>query len=118
MMKKVATEKAVSFSDLMLDEAFKEAITTNNEKVFKELLFLIGFDTEAPYEVVSCLHRNAQNKAVDGPRLEGYERLDDAWIKSGYASQEAIIASSPDDNLRHTLRKMSKQVCVDKGFNH
>lgn len=118
MNDKGMTEKAVSFSDLMLDSAFKEAITTDNEKVFKELLFLIGFDTAAPIEVVSCMHRNAQNKAVEGPRVEGWERLDDDWIKSGYASQEAIIASTKDDNLRLTLRKMSKQVCIDKGFNH
>lgn len=112
------TEIAVSISDLLTDESFAEAIKTDNEKVFKELLFLIGFDTTKPYEIVCCLHRNARNQVINGPRVEGWSRLDDDWIKSGYASQEAIIASTKDDNLRLTLRKMSKQVCIDKGFNH
>lgn len=117
MTQKGAAEKAVSFSDLMRDPDVKQAIESGNEVVFKEQLYLLGFDTSAPYEFVQSLHRNAQNKVVNDLRVEGWERLDDAWIKSGYASDEAIIASAKDPNLRRTLREMNKQVCVDKMFN-
>ena len=76
---------------------------------FKDTLYSLGLNTKSPeLEVTTCTHRNASNKIVECRRWTAPERLDKEWIKSGYASDEAIIASSPF--MRTELRKMSKRL--------
>lgn len=54
------------------------------------ILFDLGLDTKQHYEFQDVsLHRNRLNQVVTCHRWYGSERLDDDWIKSGYASQAA-----------------------------
>lgn len=105
---------SLSVSDLMLLEDYRNiAICGKTEdeqrKDVEKILFHNGMDTKQYYELTdSVYHRNLQNEVVFCPRYEGQERLDEQWIKSGYASLDAIIASSKDVGFMRELRGMSK----------
>lgn len=101
-------EKSISFYVLMQDEALKQAVNMNDEETIIEALYQLGIDTSKPYEYVSCEHRPIPSKPFiwNGPRIEGFERLDKEWVKSGYASLDAIIASDDDPSKRYMLRSM------------
>ena len=61
------------------------------EDKFKEILAGLGMDVSKPYLRQDGLqHRNRFNEVVVCGRWLGYERQDQDWIKSGYASKEAI----------------------------
>lgn len=126
----------LSVSDLNLIEQFKKDFTASMEvfplgykivetpgerHIFIEdstvlqHLYNNGMDIEESVEVVFIQHRNLQNKVVSCYRFEGNERLDSAWIKSGSATLEAIIASSKDSSMRFALRSMSAEV-TGRGF--
>lgn len=100
---------ALSFSDLMMVDGFKEAHATQNKKVFEAILQTNGFDVSLGYELVACNHRTINNIEYYGIRVEGFERVDKAWLATGCASIEAQIESTSDKTLRHTLRQMSYQ---------
>lgn len=104
-------EYSLSVSDLIMVQGFAEAFAKGDEGLpeIVEILRHNGMDTNKEFELVECTHRNLQNKVVTGERYEGKERLDKAWIKSGYASLEAQIESEEDANLRYTLRSMAAQ---------
>lgn len=58
--------------------------------LLKRILFQYGLDTTQAYERQDgLLHRNRMNKVQVCSRWVGQERLDEEWIKSGLASQEA-----------------------------
>ncbi|WOZ57515.1 hypothetical protein [Pseudomonas phage vB_PseuGesM_254] len=108
---------SLSFSDLMTIPAFKDAIKSNNEKLFKEVLYSNGMEVAMPIEEITILHRNLQNKVVECPRYEGFERIDKDWIATGVASLDAIIASTDDGSLKTELRVMSAQRNQEKVFD-
>lgn len=110
------TEYSLSFSDLMLVDGFREAVVSSDAQAVNRILFTNGMDVSKKFEIRTCNHRNLQGKEFNGPRFEGQERLDQAWIKSGAASMEAIIESSDDSHMRVTLRTMSKQVQQDRAW--
>jgi ASC-1-like (ASCH) protein len=118
---------ALSASDLELVDGFKpvfekalkkfpEGFETVNElgedqifvKVQEILSYLHrnGMDESKPVEIVFCNHRNLRGQVLNYYRFEGSERLDTAWIKSGVASMDAIIASSQDSSMRYALRSL------------
>lgn len=126
----------LSVSDLNLIENFKEDFAVSiagfpagyhveeeggerhifvTDEYIRQYLYDNGMSMEDPIEVVFIQHRNLQNKVVSCYRFEGNERLDDAWIKGGYATMEAIIASSKDSSMRFALRSMSAEV-TGRGF--
>ncbi|UAV84602.1 hypothetical protein PHB09_107 [Pseudomonas phage PHB09] len=100
---------ALSFHDLMLVDGFKEAHDKQNKKIFEAILQTNGFDVELGYELVACNHRTINNIEYYGIRVEGFERIDKAWLATGCASMEAQIESTKDNTLRKTLRVMSYQ---------
>lgn len=110
------TEHVLSLSDLVLVDGFKTAFDLEDKEAIEAILHQNGMDVSAGYRTEVKLHRNLQNKVVKCGMYIGFERLDDEWIKSGAASMEAIIASSKDDNLRFTLRKMKAQA-GDQAWN-
>lgn len=58
---------------------------------FKSLLYSLGMNTDQPYKRYDGLqHRNRFNEVVACSRWVGSERHDQAWVKSGYASKEAL----------------------------
>jgi hypothetical protein len=67
----------------------------NQEDRFKNFLYSLGMDTEKPYQRQDALqHRNRLNEIVVCSRWVGEERLDEAWLNSGYASKPAIDKAS------------------------
>ncbi|WP_278939071.1 hypothetical protein [Pseudomonas helleri] len=108
---------SLSFSDLIQITAFGDAVTSNNEKLFREVLYSNGLEINLPYQEVFVTHRNLQNKVVECQRYEGFERTDKEWIATGAASLEAIIASTDDTSLKTELRVMSAQRNQDKVFD-
>lgn len=112
-------EKSISFYVLMQDEALKQAIIMQDEETIVDALFQLGIDTSKPYEYTSCEHRPIPSKPFiwNGPRVEGYERLDQEWVKSGYASLDAVIASDPDSSKRYVLRSMRAERNSETSFD-
>lgn len=106
---------ALSFHDLMLIDGFKDAVDSQNKKVFDIILYDNGIDTSIGYDIVACTHRvlprrgESEGKLYTGFRVEGEERIDEDWLNSGCASLEAKIAGCKDPELRKELRKMSYQ---------
>lgn len=107
----------LSISDLIHVDGFKEVFAAADMDAVAQFLYDNGMDIEQDYELVRSTHRNLRNQVVNGERFEGFERLDDEWIKSGYASLAARIAATEDDNLRHTLRAMSTQRNQERIFD-
>lgn len=65
------------------------------EEQFKDFLYSLGMNVDRPYQRQDGLqHRNRLNEIVVCSRWVGEERLDGAWIKSGYASRPAIDKAS------------------------
>lgn len=55
-----------------------------------QILFELGMDTNYKVDLQDCIHRNKFDEVVHTLRWSGEERGDENWLKSGYASQEAI----------------------------
>lgn len=67
----------------------------SREQEFKEFLYSLGLDVYKPYLRQDALqHRNRLNEIVVCSRWVGSERLDAAWIDSGYASRAAVDKAS------------------------
>lgn len=82
----------------------------------EEVLYQIGFDkdrwyneTDSFYEVMECKHRTRTGKIVEGKRYTGYERLDDSWLESGLASEEAKMLARKDHSYLSEIRKLSQR---------
>lgn len=72
---------------------------------FQQLLYSLGIDISLPYERQDNLqHRNRFNEVVTCSRFVGFERQDNQWIKSGYASQEAKDKASGSRLLEDMYR--------------
>lgn len=93
---KIIALVAVSMSELAV--AYPEITYTwvnENKKEFEDILYSLGMDIKTPYETQENVqHRNRFNKVVQCDRWVGNERTDKEWVKSGYASQEAIDKST------------------------
>jgi hypothetical protein len=77
----------------------------NNTLEFKKVLFSLGMDTERYVLRQDGLqHRNRLNETVVCSRWVGEERLDEAWLLSGYASKEAIDKASGSKILEDLYR--------------
>lgn len=77
----------------------------NNEASFKTFLYSCGMDITRPYLRQDGLqHRNRLNEVVVCSRWVGEERLDEAWLYSGYASKEAIDKASGSKILEDLYR--------------
>lgn len=109
---------SLSVSDLLLVDGFAQAFAKGAEGLpeVMTILHTNGMDTNKKVELVLCQHRNLRNNVVLCERYEGSERLDPAWIKSGYASLDAQIEAEGDSNLRYTLRTMCATGIQDAAF--
>ncbi len=62
---------------------------------FKSILWNLGCNTNSSIEQQDdVLHRNRLNQEVLCTRWVALERIDDAWLKSGYASREVLNEQS------------------------
>lgn len=105
-------EYALSFHDLNLVDGFKDAYASQNTKLFEAILYTNGMDVSLGYEFVHCTHRTINRIEYTGIRVQGFERIDKAWLATGAASIEAQIESVKDIHLRHDLRKMRASGCA------
>lgn len=74
-----------------------------------KILHTNGMDITKPIEVVHCNHRNLRNEVVECNRIEGSERTDLAWRRSGAASLGAYLYSTDDLFLKEDMRRMSRR---------
>jgi hypothetical protein len=117
-MNEVGLDYALSFHDLSQVDGFPEALSSENKKVFDAILYANGMETYLGYEIVTKTHRTLVDKIVwSGPRVEGFERIDAAWIATGAASRGAEIKSIKDLSLRKELRNMSRERTYDLAFD-
>lgn len=100
---------SLSFHDLNMVEGFKDAVDSQNTKVFEAILFTNGMDLDKGYELHHCTHRTINRIEYTGVRVEGQERTDKAWLDSGCASMDARIEAVGDKHLRKELRVMNYQ---------
>ena len=62
----------------------------DNQEEFYTILYELGINTKLDMSIeIDLLHRNRFFEVVQCTRWSGYERLDDAWLNSGHASNEA-----------------------------
>lgn len=97
----------LSFSDLQLLDDWVDPQPEPTQ--FAKILFTNGMDITRPYEVVECQHRNLQNQVVTGYRVEGSERTDFEWRRSGAASIGAYLYSTDDIFMKEDMRRMSRR---------
>lgn len=65
----------------------------SSEKELLDVLHGLGMDINQSVECQVVEHRNRFGNLITCPRWVGSERVDESWIKSGYASEEAIAKS-------------------------
>lgn len=76
-----------------------------NKKEFEEILFNFGMNIYKMYEIQeNVVHRNLEGKVVQCDRFVGDERLDEAWLASNYASNEAWDKASGSNLLNDLYR--------------
>jgi len=97
----------LSVSDLQLLDTWVDPKPEPRE--FATILFTNGMDITKPYEFVECQHRNLRNQIITGLRVEGSERTDMDWRRSGSASLSAYLYSTEDIFLKEDMRKMSRR---------
>lgn len=77
----------------------------NDTSAFNKFLYSLGMDIDKPMLRQDGLqHRNRLNEVVVCSRWVGEERLDEAWLYSGYASREAIDKASGSKILEDLYR--------------
>lgn len=77
----------------------------NDTLAFNKFLYSLGMDIEKPVLRQDALqHRNRLNEVVVCSRWVGEERLDEAWLYSGYASREAVDKASGSKILEDLYR--------------
>ena len=97
----------LSFSDLrLLDDWVDPQPEPTN---FAKILYTNGLDITRNYEVVKCNHRNLRNQIVDDYRVEGSERTDFEWRRTGAASINAYLYSTDDIFMKEDMRRMSRR---------
>lgn len=73
---------------------------------FKALMHSLGMDINEFYIRQDAIqHRNRFNEVVVCSRWVGRSRLDEEWLKSGYASKEAIDKASGSKMLESLYRE-------------
>lgn len=98
---------ALSLYNLFAVNEFKVAYLGGDKKKVDELLYAVGVDLDEGWCIVNKCHRPLGGKEVlNGGVLLYKERVDDEWIKGGYASIEAVIRSTKDCDTRAVMLEM------------
>lgn len=97
----------LSLSDVaMLDVCEGGACQDLPLQMLLDIAYDHGLNVKESYKFEKGLHRNLQNKVINGEYLIAEERLDLDWLKSGHASIEAITISGDDESLTEELNKL------------
>jgi len=108
----IGIAKSISFYILAQDKEIKSILENGKLEDLEPYLTQLGIDVSLPYEVLNCEHRPMPSKPFvwNGPILQGYESLTKEWLKSGFASLDAIIFSERH-RIGKELSQMSRQGC-------
>lgn len=101
----------VSMADLV---QMKSLIDDPNIGLEKVLVEVWGFDPQVAftvdgswYESMECEHRSRSGHLVTCERFSGLERMDEKWLKSGYASEDVKLMAKNDMSLVGELEVLS-----------
>lgn len=99
----------LSFEDLFSVPELKAMVTEGRDEDFSKAIYALGVDTAYVVETDVCYHRTLRGKVVYGLRLVGTERIDEEWMKSGYASEDARkrVVAQYDLELLKDIEQMS-----------
>lgn len=75
---------------------------------YKAVYFLGIKDNEYLHVEQVSEHRTMNGRLTNAHRICGQERNDKQWIKSGYASEEAILSSSKMKDMVHVGMHMQR----------
>jgi len=85
----------ISQSELCtVDPKYTEEWIANHPQQLEAVLYELGINTNEPYETQFNTHRNRFGNLNTCSRFIGNSRLDQKWLESGYASEEALAKSS------------------------
>jgi len=81
----------ISQSELCtVDLKYSEEWIANHPEQLEAVLYELGINTNEPYETQFNTHRNRFGNLNTCTRFIGNSRLDQKWLESGYASEEAL----------------------------
>lgn len=113
------TPRNMSFSDLAKIPSAVKIMQTDSKEEVDNLLYQYGYDIKVGYEIEDKYHRSlTSNEVVFGPYIMGYERQDQDWLDSGFASMEARMEAVTDPSLRDTLIELNRTGSADKTFQN
>ena len=113
------TPRNMSFSDLAKVPMAIKIMQNGNKEEIDNLLYQYGYDVKIGYEIEDKYHRSlTSNEVVYGPYIMGYERQDQEWLNSGFASMEARMEAVTDPHLRQALLEMCKTGSSDKTWSN
>ena len=113
------TPRNVSFSDLAKVPMAIKIMQSGSKEEIDNLLYQYGYDVKIGYEIEDKYHRSlTSNEVVYGPYIMGYERQDQEWLNSGFASMEARMEAVTDPHLRQALLEMCKTGSADKTWSN
>lgn len=87
-------ENSTSESSLKVERVFKDGEVVPLDKFYHGLYFLGLRVNKHLILEPQGLHVRSNGQQTDNYRFTGQERNDKEWLKSGYASEEAILSSS------------------------
>lgn len=91
----------------------------NDKEKLAGILCELGLDTKQHWEYQEpCQHRNRMNQLVTAGRYYGNERLDEAWLNSGLASEAAKDKAKNsrllDDLYREKALTIDTQMALER----
>lgn len=113
------TPRNLSFRDLAKVPGAIKIMQSGSKEEIDNLLYQYGYDIRVGYEIENRYHRPlTSNEVVYGPYIMGYERQDQEWLNSGFASLEAHTEAVKDPSLRDALLEMCRTGSSDKTFQN
>lgn len=113
------TPRNLSFRDLAKVPGAIKIMQNGSKEEIDNLLYQYGYDIHVGYEIENRYHRPlTSNEVVYGPYIMGYERQDQEWLNSGFASLEARMEAVKDPSLRDALIEMCRTGSSDKTFQN
>ena len=101
----------VSMADLVAMKSLIDDPSIGLEKVLVEVWGLdpqVAFTVDGSwYESMECEHRSRSGHVVTCERFCGLERMDEKWLKSGYASDDVKLMAKNDMSLVGELEMLS-----------
>ena len=96
----------ISLSELQtIDPKYTEEWIDSSEQELLGVLRGLGLDINKPWERQIVEHRNRFGNINTCSRFVGNSRIDEEWVTSGYASQEAIDKSKNNRMLTDLYRQ-------------